>query len=213
MRLFIDLDSRGLIVGPAITQPVPGLSLTRGDTLPLEIQFVRDGAIEELPGGATGKIGIKLNYASTDFLAYVGAWTQSGSGATAVYKASLSLNTAAIEAEFAANPADIPALFEVEWTVSGTLTSLAPTTATIANAVIRGGEGDPIANATPSAFRLMSTGSGAVYEITLDDAGVPLSTLIAGATVAPTAIPLRSTGGIPYSLFVDDGGVLRTTAA
>lgn len=212
MRLFIDLDSRRLIVSPALTQSFDRLDLTRGDTLPLEIQFVRDGAVEELTG-ATGKIGLKLTYASTDFLAYVGSWTQSGSGATAVYKASLSLNTAAIEAEFAANPESISALFEVEWTVSGTITSLAPTTATIANAVIRGGEGDPIANATPSAFRLMSTGNGSVWEFTPDDFGVLQGTLIAGATVAPTAIPLRSTGGIPYTLTVTDSGVLQTTAA
>jgi hypothetical protein len=68
MRVFIDLNSRAFVVSPVLTQRVSELLFTRRDVVPVEVQFVQNGVVVELPGGATGAMGIKKTFAG-DFLA------------------------------------------------------------------------------------------------------------------------------------------------
>jgi hypothetical protein len=61
---------------------------------------------------------------------------------TSVYQFDLNLNTTGLNAEFPTDTeASIDAKVEIEWSESGTTSSTLPTSATIYNDVIRGGEG------------------------------------------------------------------------
>jgi hypothetical protein len=173
MRATIDLDSRGFIVGVNLTQRVTALEFTRRDTVPVELQFVRAGAVVELATGATGRMGIKATYAGS-FLAYDGAWTKTGTGTSTVYTFSLNLNTTELNALFADDTVDsVAAKVEVEWTESGNTSSTLPTSATIYNDVIRGDEGTPTPATSAAYVRIAATPGGAVWRLYLDDNGVP----------------------------------------
>jgi hypothetical protein len=68
----------------------------------------------------------------------------------------------------------ITAKVEIEWTESGTTSSTLPTSATIYNDVIRGGEGVPTVTAAAS-FKLLSADSS-LWTITVDNDGILTAT-------------------------------------
>jgi hypothetical protein len=212
MRLYVSLDSREIVVGTTLNQRVSTIFFTRGDTLPLEVQFVRDGAVVELDGAATGKCGVKAAYGAADFLAYDSAWAKTGTGTSTIYQFDLSLNTAEVEAAFSADPESIAGLVELEWTIGSTITSTLPTTATIYNAIITGAEGDPLVTTSASQFRLMSP-NGTVWGVALDNSGVLASTVLSGVTAGPSAIPLVSPDLSAWTLTIDNTGTITTTAS
>ena len=174
MKVYVNLDSREFVVSPVLLQRVSTLFFTRRDIVPVQVQFVRGGTVVELAAGATGQMGLKKTFAGS-FLANDGAWTQTGTGATTVYQFDLNLNTSNLNAEFPLDTEDsISAKVEIEWTESGTTSSTLPTSATIYNDVIRGGEGVPTVTAAAS-FKLLAPDSS-LWTITVDNDGILTAT-------------------------------------
>jgi hypothetical protein len=174
MRVYIDLNSRAFVVSPVLTQRVTELLFTRRDIVPVQVQFVRGGVVVELAEGATGQMGLKKTFAGA-FLANDGAFTKTGSGATAIYQFDLNLNTTNLNAEFPQDDEDsITAKVEIEWTEGGTTSSTLPTSATVFNDVIRGGEGVPTVTAAAS-FKLLAPDSS-LWTITVDNDGILTAT-------------------------------------
>jgi hypothetical protein len=155
-------------------QRVSTLFFTRRDIVPVQVQFVRGGSVVELAAGATGAMGLKKTFAGS-FLANDAGFTKTGTGTTTVYQFDLNLNTTNLNAEFPLDTEDsISAKVEIEWTESGTTSSTLPTSATIYNDVIRGGEGVPTVTAAAS-FKLLSADSS-LWTITVDDNGILTAT-------------------------------------
>ena len=174
MRVYVNLDSREFVVSPVLLQRVSTLFFTRRDIVPVQVQFVRGGTVVELAAGATGQMGLKKTFAGS-FLANDGSWTKTGTGTTTVYQFDLNLNTSNLNAEFPLDTEDsISAKVEIEWTESGTTSSTLPTSATIYNDVIRGGEGVPTVTAAAS-FKLLAPDSS-LWTITVDNDGILTAT-------------------------------------
>ena len=170
MRVYVNLDSREFVVSPVLLQRVTTLFFTRRDVVPVQVQFVRAGAVVELAAGATGQMGIKKTFAGA-FLANDTAWTKTGTGATTVYQFDLNLNTTGLNAEFVTDTeASIDALVEIEWSENSTTSSTLPTSATIYNDVIRGGEAAPTITSSTS-FQLLSADSS-LWTVTIDNDGI-----------------------------------------
>ena len=169
MRVYVNLDSREFVVSPVLLQRVSTLFFTRRDIVPVQVQFVRGGTVVELAAGATGQMGLKKTFAGS-FLANDGSWTKTGTGTTTVYQFDLNLNTSNLNDEFPLDTEDsISAKVEIEWTEPGTTSSTLPTSATIYNDVIRGGEGVPTVTAAAS-FKLLASDSS-LWTITIDPDG------------------------------------------
>jgi hypothetical protein len=174
MRVYVNLDSREFVVSPVLLQRVSTLFFTRRDIVPVQVQFVRGGTVVELAAGATGQMGLKKTFAGS-FLANDAAFTKTGTGTTTVYQFDLNLNTTNLNAEFPLDTEDsITAKVEIEWTESGTTSSTLPTSATVFNDVIRGGEGVPTVTAAAS-FKLLSADSS-LWTITVDNDGILTAT-------------------------------------
>lgn len=170
MRVFIDLNSRAFVVSPVLTERVTELLFTRRDVVPVEVQFVRNGVVVELPGGATGAMGIKKTFAGS-FLANDTGFNKTGTGTSAVYTFDLNLNTTEMNAEFTTDLEEsIAARVEISWSFDGTTSSTLPTAATIFNDVIRGTEGAPNFATVLSQFDLRSP-DNSTWRITVDDDG------------------------------------------
>ena len=176
MRVYVNLDSNEFVVSPVLTQRVSTLYFVRRDTVPVEVQFVRGGAVVELGAGATGQIGIKKTYTGS-FLANDAGWTKTGTGAATVYQFDLALNTTELSAEFSpdATTDSITAKIEVSWSVSGTTSSTMPTSCVIYNDVIRGSEGAPNFATVMSQFDLRAP-DNSTWRITVDNDGVLTAT-------------------------------------
>lgn len=171
MRVYINLDTSEFVVSPVLTQRVNTHYFVRRDTVPVEVQFVRGGAVVELGAGATGQLGIKKTYAGS-FLANDAGWTQTGTGTSTVYQFDLALNTTELNAEFPADTeASITAKLEVSWTVSGTTSSTMPTECVIYNDVIRGTEGSVSFANTMNQFDLRAS-DNTIWRVTIDADGV-----------------------------------------
>ena len=171
MRVYVNLDSSEFVVSPTLLQRVSTHYFVRRDTVPVEVQFVRGGAVVELGAGATGQLGIKKTYTGS-FLANDAGWTKTGTGAATVYQFDLALNTTELTAEFNpdATTDSVTAKIEVSWTVSGTTSSTMPCECTIYNDVIRGSEGSPSFATVMSQFDLRSP-DNSTWRITVDDNG------------------------------------------
>lgn len=175
MRVYVNLDTNEFVVSPVLTQRVSTLYFVRRDTVPVEVQFVRGGSVVELGAGATGQLGIKKTYTGS-FLANDSGWTKTGTGASTVYQFDLNLNTANMDAEFSpdATTDSITAKIEVSWTVSSTTSTTLPTSATIYNDVIRGGEGVPTSTAAGSF--LLQSADNSTWSISIDNNGILTAT-------------------------------------
>jgi hypothetical protein len=174
MKVYVNLDSREFVVSPVLLQRVSTLFFTRRDIVPVQVQFVRGGTVVELAAGATGQMGLKKTFAGS-FLANDAAFTKTGTGTTTVYQFDLNLNTTNLNAEFPLDTEEsITAKVEIEWTESGTTSSTLPTSATVFNDVIRGGEGVPTVTAAAS-FKLLSADSS-LWTITVDNDGILTAT-------------------------------------
>jgi len=177
MRVFIDLNTRAFVLSPVLTQRVTELLFTRRDSVPVEVQFVRNGIVVELPGAA-GQLGIKKTF-DGEFLAYAPSWTASGSGADSVYTFGLNLNTTELDAEFPEDDEEfVTAKVEIEWSADGLTSSTLPCSCTIFNDVIRGDEGAPTV-ATALTHIDFSDGAGGTYRLSIDANGIPTTVKIA----------------------------------
>lgn len=170
MRVYVNLNSNEFVVSPTLTQRVSTLYFVRRDTVPVEVQFVRDGAVVELSAGATGQLGIKKTFTGS-FLANDSGWTKTGTGTSTIYTFDLNLNTSEMDAEFNpdATTESITAKIELSWTVGAATSTTLPTSATIYNDVIRGGEGVP--TVTAAASFLLQSPDNSLWSISIDDTG------------------------------------------
>jgi hypothetical protein len=108
MQLFLSTESLSRVGSSEI-------SFRRGDVLPIEVSFLADGKVTELPAAAVGQLAIK-SAPDGAFLALTNSWTKTGIGMEAVYVFDLNLNTQ--ELATALNRVDaIRALMEIEWVV------------------------------------------------------------------------------------------------
>ena len=175
MRVYINLDTNEPVVSPVLTQRVNTFYFVRRDVVPVEVQFVRSGAVVELGAGATGAIGLKTTYAGS-FLANDSGWTKTGTGSSTVYTFDLNLNTTELNTEFTVDTLDsITCKLEVSWSVSGTTSSTMPTSAVVYNDVIRGSEGAPNFATVMSQFDLRAP-DNATWRITVDNDGILTAT-------------------------------------
>lgn len=169
MRVYISLDTREFVVSPTLLQRVSTLYFVRRDNEPVEVQFVRSGAVVELAAGSTGKMGLKSTFAG-NFLAYAGNWVKSGTGTSTVYTFSLNMTSANLDALFPADTeTSISCKVEVEWQVSGNTSSTLPTEAVVYNDVIRGGESVLTSITTLSSFNMAS--ANYTWTISINDDG------------------------------------------
>jgi hypothetical protein len=175
VRVYISLDTNEPVVSPVLTQRVNTFYFVRRDIVPVEVQFVRNGAVVELGAGATGAIGLKKTYAGS-FLANDSGWTKTGTGSSTVYTFDLNLNTTELGTEFTVDTLDsITCKLEVSWSVGGTTSSTMPTSAVVYNDVIRGTEGAPNFATVLSQFDLRSP-DNATWRITVDNDGILTAT-------------------------------------
>lgn len=181
MRIYLDLDSRRLLTAP--TRPLSLLEFKRRDNDSIELQFLRDAVVQQLPAGTTARVGIKPegDY-DAPFLA-VTTLTQSGTGTATMYSGELNLNTTALATAFATEPVTLPAMLEVEWVTGDVVSSSKTLPATIHNDVIRGDEGAP---ATLPVFYTSATSD---FKATQEQAE-------AGADNATWMTPLRTAQAI-----------------
>ena len=134
MKFFIDLSKKQLIKSAASNVAHERLVLKRRDSLAVEVVFVTRNAVATMPAGTTTTVALKRTFADSNFLALA-----SGTPPT------LNLNTVPLEATFSANPATVPALLEIRWSVPGETTRTATLSVEIQNSVIIGTEGTPAA--------------------------------------------------------------------
>jgi hypothetical protein len=154
MRLYLDIDTREFLQSPSFPRALTTLALKRRDTDLIELQFLRDRTVQELPTGTTIRLGLKpaANY-TADFIAS-GTFTKSGTVTSTKYLLNLNLNTVSLNAAFAAatpEPESLAAMLEVEWASGSNISSSLTLPVTIANDVIRGNEGTPAAAFDPKA--------------------------------------------------------------
>jgi hypothetical protein len=148
MRLFLDIDTREFLQSPSFPRALTTLAFKRRDTDLIELQFLRDRTVQDLPTGTTIRLGLKPDAAYTaEFLAS-GTFTKDGTGTATRYLLELNLNTVPLNAAFAAStpePVTLPAMLEIEWASGTTISSSRTLPIVIANDVIRGDEGTPAA--------------------------------------------------------------------
>jgi len=142
MRIYLDLDSRRLLTTP--TRPLSLLEFKRRDNDSIELQFLRDAAVQELPTGTTARVGIKPSGDYDAAFLAVATLTQSGTGAATVYSGELNLHTTAMATAFADEPVTLSAMLEIEWVTGDVVSSSKTLPTTLHNDVIRGDEGEPV---------------------------------------------------------------------
>jgi hypothetical protein len=135
MKFFLDLQKKQLVKSAASNVALERFVLKRRDSLAVEIVFVSRNAVAAMPEGTTTTVALKRTFADSNFLALA-----SGEPPT------LDLNTVPLEAIFSdTNPASIPALLEIRWSVPGETTRTATLQVELQNSVITGDEGTPAA--------------------------------------------------------------------
>jgi len=147
MRLFLDIDTREFLQSPTFPRAITTLSLKRRDTDLIELQFLRDRTIQELPTDTSIRLGVKpANNYTAEFLA-TGTFAKSGTGTATSYLLDLNLNTVPLNSVFEAatpEPESLPAMLEIEWASGSNISSSLTLPIVIANDVIRGDEGEPV---------------------------------------------------------------------
>ena len=142
MRIYLDLDSRRLLTTP--TRPLSLLEFKRRDNDSIELQFLRDAAVQELPAGTTARVGLKPSGDYDSAFLAVATLTQSGTGTATFYSGELNLHTTAMATSFTDEPVTLSAMLEVEWVTGDVVSSSKTLPTTIHNDVIRGDEGEPV---------------------------------------------------------------------
>ena len=192
MRIAIDLDDRTIRTWAG--QVLSSLTFKRRDRFPVDVRFMRGGLVQELPTGATGKLGLKADKDFNGaFVASDLSWTKSGAGVAATYGFDLNLNTIQINALFACvpTPSSIALMLEIEWTEGDQRTSSNTLSVTLENDIVRGDEGvpqdgDPV---YPPPGNLLILSDLATAPVNVGESSVDFE--ISGLTTTPTlCVPL-----------------------
>lgn len=241
MRIAVDLDSGAVTTweGQALTAP---LTAKRRDRFPVHVRYVRSGVVVERPSGATGQLGLKTAGVFTGgYAAYAASWTVGGYGTTRTYTFDLNLNTTALNALFANDPATISLNAEVVCTDLEGIRSSASFLITVANDVVRGDEAAPETNTdlkatqaqaetgtdnntwmtplrtaqaiTARSVTIASKATQAQAETGTDNNAwmTPLRTAQAMAGRINSQVLMLSTNGTVWALTVDNNGIVTTT--
>lgn len=152
MKLTVDLDTLQLIAAPTDKRQIAQIDVKRGDSVPLAISFVRDGVAEELTSGSVITFGAKES-AKYDGTAAIlcSTFAKTGTGTTAVYTGTPSLNTAAlnslleVDSDDSNDVAYVDLMGELTWTdgPGGDPVSTSTFRVRVNNDVIRGDESGP----------------------------------------------------------------------
>jgi hypothetical protein len=147
MRIAYDLDGETLTTVPGVRSAISVLEFKRSAIASLEIQFNRDGVVEELPPDATGIFGMKVTgHYDADYSVASLAWVQSGTGENAIYKFEFSFINPDLDALFMvdADPSNdvvsLTLMGELQWISGGRVHKSQTVNVKIANDVNRGGE-------------------------------------------------------------------------
>lgn len=150
MRLFIDLEERRFSSGNGFTSNLPTLILKRGDVVPVELRFLRNGSPALLDPAAEIQLGFRAEGADYgDRVAAALEFTAPGDVATGYYTGTLSINTEEADAALGfgtENEEDSVRVFgEVTWSedAGANWTSTENRVATLYNDVNRTDEGTP----------------------------------------------------------------------
>lgn len=143
--IFFDLGSNQLVTGATFPQPINGFSLKRGDNPSLNLQFIQDGIVQQMPSDLVINFAAKLpGQYGGDAIIFTNVFTLTGTGSASVYTLQPSLNSTELDAQFTAvggiEPASIPLMAEIEFITSNRHTSSQTVTLTINNDVNQGTE-------------------------------------------------------------------------
>lgn len=152
MSLYFDLDSRRFVTSPGVQDAITSLTFKRGDTITIDVYFVRSAVVQELGVGASGKFGLKEDgdYDS-DFVTADSAWTKTGTGTSTKYTFELPLTTSELNALLPADTASVSLMGEMQVVDGSTRYSSQTLTCTVQNDVIKDDETGPtvISEGTP----------------------------------------------------------------
>jgi hypothetical protein len=151
MKIFYDINTDRIIEQPGVGNPITNLQFKRTRLTTLEVQFVQDSVVVELPSGATGIFGLKpLGKYDADYSVAGLAWIKSGSGSDTVYTFLLSFindelnDLFHIDSDLTNDVVSIDFMAELQWIFDGLPHKSQTITVTIFNDVNRGGEDVPI---------------------------------------------------------------------
>lgn len=144
MKLYFDLDARELVNPPGTGGTLSSVRFVRGDTIPLDVRFLRNG--EEVDGITDIVAVIKAAPGETSAaLATAQDFTETGTA----YTQTLDLNGTDLN-ELIGTDKSITLLFEINCTASGEGPITAPSiSCTIKNDLWRGNEGTPLPLPSP----------------------------------------------------------------
>lgn len=192
MRFYIDLDSLELIESATDRRKVTQVEGKRGDNAPFQVIFVRSGVAEELATSSVLTFGAKQD-GKYDAAAVVleAGFTKSGTGTTAVYSASPSFNTAALndlflmDANVTNDPLYVDLMAEFTWQVgAGAPTSTKTFRFRVHNDVVRDDEITPTPAYSPiGATAPTNTATAASGTLTLTGNAVANETVTIGTRV------------------------------
>ena len=212
MRVFVDLETNGLIIRPGYGQELTKLNFKRSPQAGLEVQFTRSGTVVELAPDGTGIWGIKKDGEyDADYATAALAWVKTGTGEETVYSFIFPLITPELDALFHvdADPdndlPEITLMGELEWTVGG-VTYKTPTLEIIVeNDVNRGGETLPAM--PPIAYGVfLPSITGLVGGTPTDLDGIPTVKLLTGAIVLLMIDVFGERQWLPFELAVVAAG-------
>jgi len=174
VTLYIDKADGRFIDSPLFKSPVETVSFKRGDAASVRVSFVNGFVVEPLADGAEIVFGIKESGKyDGEFLVSADTYEEDGDS----YTLAPSFNTAALDDALNSGDdaglndvASLSAMLEISWSEDGGTTwqSSRTITANIANDVVKGVEGTPVA--LPDAEDWLATH------------GIPYSTAITGLT-------------------------------
>jgi hypothetical protein len=150
MRIFVDLDTQKVVLGVGMSLEVTQLRFKRAPATGIEVQFTRNGIIEELPSDALGIFGVKrTDKFDDDYTTSALSWTKTGTGSDTIYSFALSLINPALDALFfvdgnSAN--DVPQLTlmaELQWITGGVINKTPTLVLLIDNDVVRDYDATP----------------------------------------------------------------------
>lgn len=155
MRVFYDLDTDTLTEQPGVRSPVTNLNFKRTLQATLEVQFVQNSTIVEVPSGATGIFGIKeIGKYDADYAVAALSWVKTGTGSSAVYTFLLSFinddlnDLFNVDSNLTNDVESIQFMAELQWMFDGLRHKSQTITVTIFNDINRGGEDVPITPGT-----------------------------------------------------------------
>jgi len=140
MRLYVDLDT--LVVSDFRNSgAAAGLSAKRSDRFPVEVRFVSQGVVKELPHGAVGRVVLKR---ATEFSSYPVAWSpewrKTGYGARTYYVFQLNLHTQQVVDQFLSLQGELASVtfaMEIQWEYRGMRRSSRAVTFVVENDYVR----------------------------------------------------------------------------